>query len=558
MLTLLRITNYAIIDDVEIEMRAGFTVMTGETGAGKSILVDALGLTLGDRADASAVRNGCERAEISLAFELTSDHPAREWLAERELDDDELCCLRRTIGADGRSRAFVNNRPVALKDLRAVGDQLVDIHGQHAHQSLLSAPAQRQLLDSSAGLDSQAERVTEAHAAWQKALCERDSLLTDSASREADLELKRFQLGELENLSLATGESASLREERELLRHIDLVQQAVGQAAQSIYAAESGSAYAIVANAQRLLAGALTHDKDLDPLAERLTAAEVELQEIGADLSRRLESLEADPARLEIVEARLFTIQQLARKHETSEDELPMLTESLREAITELESGVDSVAALDTRCTEAERRYMELAEQLSASRQEAARALGKAVTANLHELGLPSAEFVISVVRKADGRHDSTGIDQVAFEIATSPGQPPGPIDRIASGGELSRIGLAIAVVGIGASPVPTFVFDEVDAGIGGAVAEVVGRRLRDISASHQVLCVTHLPQVASQGQHHFRIVKLTDGTSSRTQVRLLDSDQRIEELSRMLGGIEITDATRAHAEEMIRHAAGG
>jgi DNA repair protein RecN (Recombination protein N) len=558
MLTLLRISNYAIIDDVEIEMRPGFTVMTGETGAGKSILVDALGLALGDRADASAVRAGSERAEISLAFELTADHPAREWLAERELDDDELCCLRRTIGADGRSRAFVNNRPVTLRDLRAVGDQLVDIYGQHAHQSLLSAPAQRQLLDASAGLDSQAKGVAQAYAVWQEALRDRDALLTDSASREADLELKRFQLGELESLSLTAGEPAALREERELLRHIDQVQQAVGQAAQGVYVAESGSAYAIVATAQRLVAGALAHDSELGPLAERLAATEVELREIGAELSHRLDSLEADPARLEVVEARLFSIQQLARKHATSEDELPMLTESLREAIAGLESGADSAAALEARCAEAERKYLKLAKKLSESRHAAAAALGTAVTGNLHELGLPSAEFVISIERKAEGRRDSTGIDHIVFEVTTNPGQAPGPIDRIASGGELSRIGLAIAVVGIGASTIPTFVFDEVDAGIGGAVAEVVGRRLRDIAGSHQVLCVTHLPQVASQGQHHYRIVKLTDGKTSRTQVRLLDSEQRIEELSRMLGGIEITDATRAHAEEMIRQAAGG
>jgi DNA repair protein RecN (Recombination protein N) len=558
MLSLLHVSNYAIIDDLEIEMRPGFTVMTGETGAGKSILVDALGLALGDRADAGAVRSGCDRAEIGLVFELDPKHPARTWLAERELDDEEICSLRRTISADGRSRAFINNRPVTLKDLRELGSQLVDIHGQHAHQSLLTAPAQRRLLDASANLEALSEDVARAFADWQSALRQLEESRATSAGREAELELKRFQLGELEALNLAAGETEALRQERELLRHIDQVQQAVGQAAQGIYAADAGSAYAIVASANRLLTSVLEHDTELKALAERLAAAEVELKEVGADLGRRLESLESDPARLEEVESRLYTIQQLARKHGVEEDELATLTESLRQDLAGLETGADSVAALTARCQDAEGRYQELAGQLSDSRREAAQALSAAVTAKLRELGLPSAEFNVSVRDKDASKCDSTGIDRIAFEVSTNPGEPAGSIDRIASGGELSRIGLALAVVGVGASPVPTFVFDEVDAGIGGAVAEVVGRRLRDIATSHQVLCVTHLAQVASQGQQHYRIIKLTDGKSSRTQVRLLDADQRIDELSRMLGGIEITAATRAHAEEMIRHAAGG
>ena len=558
MLALLRISNYAIIDDLEIEMRPGFTVMTGETGAGKSILVDALGLALGDRADASAVRSGSERAEISLVFELDPDHAARGWLMERELDDEDLCCLRRTISADGRSRAFINNRPVTLRDLRELGGQLVDIHGQHAHQSLLAAAAQREMLDASADLEPLARDVAHAFAEWQTALREREEAQSTSVNRDAELELKRFQLGELDALSLAADEPQSLRDERELLRHIDKVQKAVGEAAQNLYSADAETAYSIVAKANRLLSNALEHDRELGSLAERLAAVEVELGEVGADLERRLESLETDPARLDEVESRLYSIQQLARKHQVGEDELPAVADRLRTDVERLETGNVSVEALDARCDETGQRYAELAGKLSAARRKAALSLGKAVTGKLHELGLPSARFVVSVQNKDASRRDSTGIDRISFEVSTNPGAPPGPIERIASGGELSRIGLALAVVGIGASPVPTFVFDEVDAGIGGAVAEVVGRRLRDIAGSHQVLCVTHLPQVASQGQQHYRIVKLTDGKSSRTQVRLLDPDQRIEELSRMLGGIEITAATRAHAEEMIRQAAGG
>jgi DNA repair protein RecN (Recombination protein N) len=556
MLSLLRISNYAIIDDIEIEMRAGFSVMTGETGAGKSILVDALGLALGDRADATAVRSGTRRAEISLVFELEASHPAREWLVERGLDDEEHCSLRRTISAEGRSRAFVNNQPVTLKDLRAIGRRLVDIHGQHAHQSLLRAQAQRRILDASGELGGEAAAVAEAFATWQAALRARTAQDEKSANRDAELELLRFQLAELQALDVTQGEPDDLRQEANRLRHVDQLRQAIGQAAQVLYESEAGSAHALTAQARHLLESAVAHDEALSGLLERITAAEIELREAGAELSRRVEGIEADPARLDEIEARLDRIKQLARRHRVEEDDVPALAERLSAEIAALDAGAESAAALQARCAAAERTYYDVARKLSRSRRGAAQTLGQTVTVKLHELGLGEAAFSVSIEAKPAGREDSTGIDQIAFEITTNAGEPPGPLDRIASGGELSRIGLALSVVATDASPIPTLIFDEVDAGIGGAVAEVVGRRLREIATRHQVLCVTHLPQVASQGRHHFRIVKLTDGKSSRTQVRELDLDQRIEELSRMLGGVEITPATRAHAEEMIRHAA--
>jgi DNA repair protein RecN (Recombination protein N) len=556
MLTLLRISNYAIIDDIEIDMQSGFSVMTGETGAGKSILVDALGLALGDRADASAVRTGTRRAEISLVFEIEADHPARAWLAERGLDDDDFCCLRRTISTEGRSRAFINNQPVTLKDLRAVGDQLVDIHGQHAHQSLLTPAAQRQILDASGELGELAAQVAEAYADWQGAVKAREALTDKSANREAELDLLKFQLRELEDLDLADREPAALRQESERLAHVDHLRQAIGQAAEALYESETGSAYLAIAQARALIESVVAHDKDLAELLERIAAAEIEIRESGIDLSRRLDLLEADPARLDEVESRLDRIQQFARRHRVSEDEVPAVAASLRDQIKDLDSSAESAAGLEARCSKAKHHYDTLAERLSKSRHSTSRKLSRSVTQKMRELGLPSAEFSIAVTAKSEGRRDSTGIDHIVFEVTTNAGQAPGPIDRIASGGELSRIGLALAVVATDAASISTLVFDEVDAGIGGAVAEVVGRRLREIAQRHQVLCVTHLPQVASQGRNHYRIMKLTDGKSSRTQVRLLDGDQRIDELSRMLGGVEITAATRAHAEEMIRQAA--
>jgi DNA repair protein RecN (Recombination protein N) len=339
---------------------------------------------------------------------------------------------------------------------------------------------------------------------------------------------------------------------------MDQLQQAIGQAAEIVYESESNSAHALAAQARRLVEDAVTHDPELKDLLDRINGAEIELKEAGIDLSRRLDLLEADPARLDEVEARLGRIQQLARRHRVGEDELPAVAGRLHQEMQTLESGAESATALQARCAESQAIYETLATRLSKSRRSAGRVLAKSVSKRLHELGLPSAEFAVSITPKAQGRQDSTGLDQISFQVSTNAGEPVGPIDRVASGGELSRIGLALAVVATDASPIPTLVFDEVDAGIGGAVAEVVGRRLREIATARQVLCVTHLPQVASQGINHYRIVKLSDGKSTRTQVRALDADQRVEELSRMLGGVEITAATRAHAEEMIRQAAGG
>lgn len=558
MLTLLRISNYAIIDDIEIELRAGFSVMTGETGAGKSILVDAVGLALGDRAEASAVRSGTQRAKISLVFELDAAHPARQWLTERELDDEDQCCLRRTISIEGRSRAFVNNQPVTLRDLRELGSLLVDIHGQHAHQSLLTTAAQRRLLDAHGGHGELASRVAGAYAAWQQAQRELDSRSDSSAEREAQLELLRFQFAELEALALEAGEPEALRLESDRLANVDKLQQAIAQAAECLYEAESGSAHAMAAEAGRRLEPVIAHEPALGDLLARVRAAEIELKEAAGDLGRQLDRLEADPARLDQVEARLDRIRQLARRHRVSEDAVPELATQLEAQIAALDSKAGSLAELAARCATLETDYRALAAKLSRARRKAADGLASAVSAGLRELGLPNADFQVALEARANGRTGASGIDRIEFRVSLNPGMAPGPLDRVASGGELSRVGLALSVCATDATTIPTLVFDEVDAGIGGAVAEVVGRRLREIAAGHQVLCVTHLPQVASQGQVHYRIMKRTDGQSSRTQVRELDAGQRIDELSRMLGGVEITAATRAHAEEMIRQAAGG
>ena len=555
MLSLIRIRNYAVIDEVELEFDQGMSIMTGETGAGKSILVDALGLALGDRADASAVRQGTDRAEISVLFDCDADHPAAAWLREQGLDRDDCCLIRRLISAEGRSRAFVNSHPVTLQDLRTLGDFLVNIHGQHAHQSLRSGAAQREILDFHGSLADLAERVAEKFSAWQTLERELERRRRGGQDREAQLELLRFQVQELQHLGLVDGELADLQSERNRLANADRLASGLDAALSRIYEAESGSAYELTAGAGRELQELAALDPELKSTAEMLAEAEIQLREAAADLARYRDRLEFDSQRLEWLEARLATVAELARKHKVDDEAIVGLQAQLEARIEELDAGAESLELLAERAERAAGEYFDIAEQLSKARADAGAALAEEVSAQLRQLGLPHGRFRVALSPKPRERADAHGLDRIELQVTLNPGQDFGPISKVASGGELSRVSLALEVIAAGATRVPTLVFDEVDSGIGGGVAEIVGRRLREIAASRQVLCVTHLAQVASQGQNHFRVSKLTDGKHSRTNVRRLSADERVEELSRMLGGVEITEATRAHAEEMIERA---
>jgi DNA repair protein RecN (Recombination protein N) len=556
MLSLIRVKNYAVIDEVEVELAAGFSVLTGETGAGKSILVDALGLALGDRADANAVRQGADRAEISVSFDCASDDAALPWLKERGLDDGESCTLRRVIGAEGRSRAFINGQPATLQDLKTLGGLLIDIHGQHEHQSLLEGSSQRALLDAHGNLEPLAERVAAVHAEWRRLQQELDARRSASSDRAAQIELLRFQAGELEALGLKPGEHIELHAERDRLANVDSLLRAVSGALDRLYENETGAAYSAVVQARQELDHVLAHDASLAELRDRLSSVEIELREIESALGHYRDRIEADPARLEWLDERLAKIRALARRHAVDEAGVAALLEALKERLSALDGGSESLEALAERVGTARTDYFAAAAKLSAGRRKQAIALSRAVSAQLAELGMPNGEFRIELERKPDERADGTGLERIEFQVKLNPGQAFGPLSKMASGGELSRISLAIEVVRSGTSPIPAFVFDEVDAGIGGRVAEIVGRKLAELAARRQILCVTHLPQVASQGQRHYRVVKLTDGKTSRTNVRCLNAEERVEELSRMLGGIEITAATRAHAAEMIDRAA--
>ena len=549
MLSFIRIENYAVIEALELEFGPGLSVLTGETGAGKSILVDALGLALGDRADSGAVRHGSSRAEISAVFDCPNGHPAIDWLCERGLEDEDACSLRRTVSAEGRSRAFVNNRPVSLQDLRALGARLVDIHGQHAHQSLLASAAQRELLDSHAGLKGQAGETAAAFAAWRAAAAELQTQRDSAADRSSRLELLRFELGEIEALGLGDDEPARLRAERERLANVDRLVHGLSTALEHLYENESMSAHTGLVRAHQALAAIVEHDSELDEPHAELRAAEIEVNEVATTLLRYRDRLEADPERLEYLNQRLNRIRGLARRHSVEETELTATAERLQGEIDRLGASEESLAALNERVRQAADKYRERAEALSEGRRQGAIRLAAEVSVQLRELGLPHGKFRVAVGAK---NGDATGMDRIEFEVQLNPGLPFGPLNRVASGGELSRIGLALEVVATGASAIPTYVFDEVDAGIGGGVAEIVGRRLREIARRRQVLCVTHLPQVASQGNDHYRVTKHTDDSKSLARVRHLSAEERVEELSRMLGGLEITATARAHAEEMM------
>jgi len=555
MLSLIRVKNYAVIDEIEVEFGAGLNVMTGETGAGKSILVDALGLALGDRSDASAVRHGAERAEISVSFDVPDGHDALRWLAERGLDDETACTLRRLVGSDGRSRAFINGQPVNLQDLKALGGLLVDIQGQHAHQSMLDTGNQRALLDAHDELAPLAKTVAERFAAWHTLVEQLENRRSTSAQRQSEIELARFQLAELEALALAEGEPERLRAERDRLANTDRLLSGATAALDALAENEAASAYAAVVLARREIDKLAGVDPELRAPAAVLASIEIELREVETALQHYRDRVEADPARLAWLDDRLARVRSLARRHAASEDDLPRVLPALRERLAVLDGSGESLEGLEKRTADARAQFLAAARRLSGLRAEHAATLSGSVTSLLVELGMPHGEFRVELEEKPLERADATGLERIEFQVKLNPGLPFGSLAKVASGGELSRVSLAVEVARSGASPVTAFVFDEVDAGISGRVADFVGRKLRQLSSTRQVLCVTHLPQVASHGAAHYRVEKQTDGKVSRTDVRSLTSKERVEELSRMLGGVEVTARTRAHAAEMIDRA---
>ncbi len=554
MLAHLQIRDFAIIDSAELELAGGLTALTGETGAGKSIIVDAVMLALGGRASADALRHGAERAEITATFETGDNAAIRRWLDEQSMDPGEgEIVLRRVIGRDGRSRQYVNGQALPAQSVRELGELLIDIHGQQEFQSLVSREAQRGIVDGHGPSTKLIGGVATLAAEWRSCTTERDSLAAMARDRGARLELLRYQVGELEALGLGAGETEVLLEERLRLANRGRLAEAAQAALALCYDGDGADAHALAARAAGSLRAAASLDARLAETLQLVEESLIALRESGSRLGAYLETLDADPARQETVERRLSAIEDLARKHRVGPAELPAKLDELHSQLQLLQQSELALGGLDERIASIRRSYDAAAADLTAARRAAARRLGTAVTSLMRQLGMPGGKFEIAIETDRARDPESTGADRVEFLVSANPGEPPKPVAKVASGGELSRISLAVQVAAANRNERTCMIFDEVDAGIGGGVAEIVGRKLRELGDRGQVLCVTHLAQVASQAHHQHRVTKLTDGRTSRTAVSALKDDERIEELARMLGGVEITRKAREHAREMLR-----
>jgi len=554
MLTHIFVKDLAIVSSLELDFASGMTALTGETGAGKSILIDALGLVLGDKAEPRMIRAGCERAEITAGFDLAACPAARAWLAAQDLDDGDECQVRRVLVRQGRSRAYVNARPATGAQLQGLGERLVDIHGQHAHQSLLRPATARELLDGYGGHRDLAAEVAGLHRTYR----DRDERLrrleSDSADRAARLDLLRFQVEELTALGLAADEIRALDLEQRRLANLGELQGTAGRLLDLLYDGEPSLHAALsraVADLETL--GAL--DDRLAATRELIEGAAIGVEEATGNLRHYLDGLDLDPARLAEVEAKLTEVQDLARKYRVPPDELPDTLAALTADLEGLTADDVTLEGLAAERAQARAAFLAAASDLSAKRRAAAADLSATVTQAMRGLGMAGGHFAVAVGEAAAGPQ---GLDRVELLVSANPGQPLQPLAKVASGGELSRIGLCLQVATAECGAVPTLVFDEVDVGIGGGVAEIVGSLLRTLGAARQVLCVTHLPQVAAQAHRHIKVHKYSRDGETYAEIRLLDAEDRVGEVARMLGGREITATTLEHAREMIGRAQGG
>ena len=545
MLRTLHIRDFVIVEHMDISFELGFTVFSGETGAGKSILIDALALALGERADTGVVRVGSKRADISAVFETPKG--LQSWLEEHALDGDEELVLRRVVDAQGRSRAFINGVPATLAQLREVGAQLVDIHGQHAHQSLMKPDAQRNLLDTHGGHLALSDGVA---AAWKvfKDLDRRLKLAEhDAGALAQEKERLQWQVDELTRLALQPGEWAALSNEQEKLAHAQTLIEGAGITANVLEGDDDGLTSRLNAECTRI-EQLLRYDPGLREIHAALDSARITLAEAVSDLNHYLSRTDLDPIRLGGVESRLSDIFDTARRLKVEPEQIEALQTDLTSQLDDL-AAATNVEAVRAQVAVAQREYDEAAKKLSAARQKTVKPLAKQVTQAMQELAMAGGQFDIALHPGAPG---AFGAETVEFLVAGHAGVPPRPLGKVASGGELSRISLALSVIASKAARVPTLIFDEVDSGVGGAVAEVVGRMLRELGQRHQVLCVTHLPQVAARGSAHFQVSKREARGTTRSSVLALDEQARIEEIARMLGGINITPTTLKHAREML------
>ena len=548
MLRALSIRNFAVVEALEVEFGPGFTVLTGETGAGKSILLDALSLLLGDRFETRQLRPGAERAEIMAEFDLADAPAAQAYLVEQDLAENESLLLRRTLDAQGRSRAWVNGRPATLAQLAGAGENLVDLHGQHAHEAFGRAETQRQLLDAFGGFSALARETAVAWRAWREAAQRRERGERDAAALTAERDELAAKHAELSALSASGPEWEELTAAQSRLAHAAGLLEAASVGEAELAEGDAALRARLAALIQRLRQAAM-HDRALDAVIALADEARIHIEEAARALRAYRERLEVDPAELTRIEERIGAIHTVARKHRVAPAALPELAATVAAKLGALSGERDPAALARAECTALDA-YHALARQLTAKRKLAAAELTHRTTAAMTDLAMGGGRFEVALTPAAEPT--SPGFEAVEFMVATHPKQPPGPIGRVASGGELSRLALALQVVLSEVGEVPTLIFDEVDVGIGGAVAATVGASLRALGTRRQVLCVTHLPQVAACADHHFRVTKKSDRKGVATDLAPLHASERVEELARMLGGHEITAKTRAHAKELL------
>ena len=549
MLKFLSIRDFVIVSSLELDFSAGFTALTGETGAGKSILIDALSLALGERSDASMVRNGCERAEIAAEFDVSALPNLQAWLLEQELAGDEgVCLLRRVLDAGGRSRGFINGRSATLQQLREAGEQLLDIYGQHAHQSLLRPDVQRSLLDGYAGMALDADKVATLYRGWQALRRRRISLGENAEAVAAERELLQFQRSELEGLCFNAAEWITLQEDYARLSHAAGLLESAAFGIETLSEADNACLAQLNALTTRLRDG-MQHDASLGETLRMLESAQAELQEAVYALRHYQQRLDTDPQRLREQEQRIQGVMDAARKYRVAPEQLDQALQRIVVRLAELGGDADLVE-LEQQEKSAQQDYLAAAKKLTAARKKSAEKLSQEITAAMQTLAMPGGSFAVALLPLSEG--NGYGLETIEFQVAANPGVPPRSLAKVASGGELSRISLAIQVATTRVASAPTLIFDEVDSGIGGRVAEIVGHLLKKLGKDYQVLCVTHLPQVAAAADQQWQVSKAVENGITLSHIDVLDGAQRVEEIARMLGGVKITETTRKHAAEML------
>jgi len=553
MLQELSIQNLALIEKLTLNFKTGFTTLTGETGAGKSILLDALGLALGERADSSLVRYHTPRADVTAQFDISQLPHIQHWLAEQDLDDEDLCMLRRTVNSEGRSKAYINGRPIPASSLKTLGNLLIDIHGQHEHQSLLFATQQLTLLDAYANHPKLIETTQSNFKTWQTMNKRFETLKAAQSDFQSRLDLLNFQQNEFDEINPLEGEFTELSEQQSQLSHANEIKQACQLCYNNLESENNeNSVTDLIQNAITALEEIVNYSPELASTIEQLNSSLIDIQEAASEVQHHAEKIELDPQQLTLLDERLHALFGLAKKYLIEPEQLVEKHQQIKQDINQLEHSDSELETLKIEIEQAWSHYQTSAKRLNKSRQKAGKKLSKTVTDAMHTLGMPNGLFEIQLL---ETNASAKGTDKTDFLVTANKGQPLQPLAKVASGGELSRISLAIQVATAEVASLPTLIFDEVDVGIGGGIAEVVGKKMQQLGQHKQILSITHLAQVASHGHSHWRIEKHTKNDSTFTHVIELETQQRIEELARMMGGLTVTEQTLGHAKEMLQTA---